>query len=35
MVQQVLDELKLIELGQQCAESPNITFDGHGCLGAA
>jgi hypothetical protein len=35
MVQQVLDELKLIELGQQCAESRNITVDGHGCLGAA
>ena len=35
MVQQVLEEQKLIELGQQCAESPNITVDGHGCLGAA
>ena len=35
MVQQVLDEQKLIELGQQCAESRNITVDRHGCLGAA
>ena len=35
LVQQVLDEQKLIELGQQCVESRNITVDGHGCLGAA
>ena len=35
IVQQVLDEQKLIELGQQCAESRNITVDRHGCLGAA
>ena len=35
MVQQVLDEQKLIELGQQSAESRNVTVDGHGCLGAA
>ena len=35
MVQQVLEEQKLIELGQQCAECRNITVDRHGCLGAA
>ena len=35
LVQQVLDEQKLIELGQQCEESRNITVDGHSCLGAA
>ena len=35
IVQQVLDEQKMIELGQQCAESRNITVDRHGCLGAA
>jgi hypothetical protein len=35
MVQQVLDEQELIELGQQCAESQNIIVDGHGCLEAA
>ena len=35
MVQQVLKEHKLIELGQQCGESRNVTVDGHGCLGAA
>ena len=35
MVQQVLEEQKLIELGQQSAESPKVTVDGHGCLGAA
>ena len=35
IVQQVLDEQKIIELGQQCAESRNITVDRHGCLGAA
>ena len=35
LVQQVLDEQKLIKVGQQCAESRNITVDGHSCLGAA
>lgn len=35
IVQQVLDEQKMIELGQQCAESRNITVDRHGYLGAA
>ena len=35
MVQQVLEEQKLIELGQQSAESRNVTVDGHSCLGAA
>ena len=35
IVQQVLDEQKLIELGQKCAERRNITVDRHGCLGAA
>ena len=35
MAQQVLDEQKLIELGQQLADSRDVTVDGHGCLGAA
>ena len=35
MAQQILDKQKLIELGQQWADSRDITIDGHGCLGAA
>lgn len=34
MAQQILDKQKLIELGQQWADSRDVTIDGHGCLGA-
>lgn len=35
MAQQVLDEQKLLELGELWADSRNVTIDGQGCLGAA